>query len=593
MEEKKKNTGFMKKSGRGNADLMNQNERKNTIMLDNEIIKNENSLSFDAIMNFWPCNRTVFQEIQRNLSDIVPMIGAGLSQNITKDGSIFPTWERLLRQCAEQMGVKEKTIIEWELNANNYEEAAERLSDIVGARPLLTYIKQEFSTDKIDKDKLAVSAIAEVVKLFKTGLMLTTNYDKAIETAYNQLNGERTFEVLIPSSQKKDFVRVARKSCDLSALYKFHGDIDRGWEDIIFTKSSYENAYGNNEDTELDRNLSFCLLTHPILFLGCSLTKDRILNLLLNNKEGSHFAFVACGSSNRSNFDCEKATEEAIEKTAKLDKMGIMPVFYPRFDRTCINELLKELRKDKITKDESKSLNVLYVQVADNKKNWIHDRLQKLDSNTKQIVFFGGIISTLRKFNKDCFKTEEERIKTKENFESLKNWLTNTEEAQLYYCYDYGEAAKNRALQVQSHLTLEETRIKIEEILHIPKAFDDNIRSKIFLVPLTYTLTGYPIIVGKDLFWNIILDGRSSSESVLLVRDSAIDKYRGYMQFALDVSNERLTIIKSRYISEELNSTDDLHWENMCPQIFEDTNFKEIKNNIKRLEQLLLNERRN
>lgn len=147
MDEKKKNTGFLEKSDNGNADLMNQNERKNTIMLDNEIIKNKKSLSFDAIMDFWPCNRTVFQEIQKNLSDIVPMIGAGLSQNITKEGYTFPTWERLLRQCAEQMGFKEKTIIEWELNANNFEEAAERLSDIVGERPLLTYIKQEFSTD--------------------------------------------------------------------------------------------------------------------------------------------------------------------------------------------------------------------------------------------------------------------------------------------------------------------------------------------------------------------------------------------------------------------------------------------------------------
>lgn len=33
MDEKKKNTGFLEKSDNGNADLMNQNERKNTIML--------------------------------------------------------------------------------------------------------------------------------------------------------------------------------------------------------------------------------------------------------------------------------------------------------------------------------------------------------------------------------------------------------------------------------------------------------------------------------------------------------------------------------------------------------------------------------
>lgn len=587
MDKKRENTNAMKKSESRNVDLMNQCEPQNIIMLDNDIIKDESCLSFDTIMNFWPCNRTVFQEIQKNISDIVPMIGAGLSQGITKEGDTYPTWERLLRKFAEKMGTNGKNIIEGELKANNYEDAAEKLAHIVGERPLLTYVKQEFSSDKIDEDKLKSSAVLEVVKLFETGLMLTTNYDKATEKAYNILKRDDPIEILIPSSPKKDFVRVARRSCNFSALYKFHGDIDRGWEDIIFTKSSYENAYGNNEDTELDKNLSFCLLTHPILFLGCSLTKDRILNLLLNNKEGFHFAFVACGSSNRFDFDCEKATEEAIKKTAELDKMGIMPVFYPRFDRNCINELLKELKKAKVANDESKSLSSLHVQVSDNKKDWIHDKLQELDSKTKQIVFFGGIISTLRKFNTNHFKSEDEQKKTKENFEALKKWLINTEEAQLYFCYDYGEAAKNRTLQVQSHLTLEETRKKVEEILYIPNAFDDEIRSKIFLVPLTYSLTGYPIIVGKDLFWNIILDGRSSSESVLRVCESSIDKYYGYMQFALDVSNERLTMIKKRYDAKKSKLADNSYWENMCPQLFEDTNFKEIKNNIKRLEKLL------
>lgn len=570
---------------------MEQNGRKNTVMINKEIIDNKRHLSFNDIMEFWPCNRTVFQEIKNNLSDIVPMIGAGLSQNITKEGVSFPAWERLLRQYAEQMGVKEKAVIEWELDAGNYEDAAEKLADIVGKRALLTYIKQEFSTNKIDKEKLKNSAIAEVVKLFKSGLILTTNYDKAIENAYNLLNGEKAFEILLPLSPKKDFVRAARKSCDSSALYKFHGDIDRGWEDIIFTKSSYVDAYGNNEDTELDRNLSFCLLTHPILFLGCSLVKDRILNLLLDNKEGSHFAFVACGSSNCSDFDFEKATAEAIKRTRELDKMGIMPVFYPRFDRTCIKELLKELRKDKISKDESESLNVLYIQVADDKEEWIHGKLQKLDSDTKQIIFFGGIMSTLRKFNTDDFKNEEECKKTKENLAALKNWLTITKNAQLYFCYDYGEAAKTRAEQVQKHKTAKEVKEKIEEILNIPYAFEDNIRDKIHLIPLTYALTGYLIIIGEDFFWNIILDGRSSSESVLLVRNSAIEKYRGYMQFALDMTSERLATIKSQY-KKEIKISDDSYWEYLCPELFEDNSFKKIKNNIKCLEQFLLLERR-
>lgn len=590
MDNNNKSTNYMEQKSCKNTDTTKQNERENTIMLDKKVIDNVKTLSFDDIMNFWPSNRTVFREIKDNLFDIVPMIGAGLSQNITKDGVSFPTWERLLRQYAEQMGAKERAIIEWELDAGNYENAAERLADIVGERALLTYIRQEFSTDKIDIEKLKTSTIAEVVKLFSKRLILTTNYDKAIETAFNQVNNDTTFEILLPSSRKKDFVRVTKKSFDTSVLYKFHGDIDRGWEDIIFTKSSYANAYGNNEDTELDRNLSFCLLTHSILFLGCSLIRDRILNLLLDNKESYHFAFVACGSKNRNNFDCEEATVEAIRKSRELDKIGIMPIFYPRFDRTCINELHKESMKSEISKDELESPNVLYIQVAGDKECWIHDKLQKLDNYTKQIVFFGGIVSTLRKFSTDNFKTEEESIKTKENLMALKKWLTIAEDAQLYFCYDYGEAAKTRAEQVQKHKTMEETKEKIEEILRIPFAFDDNIRDRIHLIPLTYALTGYPIIIGKDLFWNIILDGRSSSASVLLVRDSAVEKYHKYMQFALDMTNERISAIKNQH-GQETKIEKDLYWEYLCPEIFNDGNFKEIKNNIKCLKELLLQER--
>ena len=567
-------------------DTKDKNEITYTIKLD---VSKKDPLSFDEIMEFWPYNRTVFQEIKNNLADIVPMIGAGLSQSVTKENTKFSTWEGLLRQCADQMGTKEKTVIEWEIATDRYEEAAERLAEICGERALLTYIKQMFSSEKIDKKKLEGSAISEVVKLFSTGLILTTNYDKAIEIAYAQSNSNGSLEVLLPSSPKKDFVRVARKSSDTSALYKFHGDIDKGWEDIIFTKSSYENAYGKNNPTELVQNLSFCLLTHPILFLGCSLKRDRILDILINNKEGSHFAFVACGAGERGKFNLEAAADEAIEKSVELNKMGIMPVFYPRFDRNCINELLKELRKDKICKDEAELLNVLYVQVAKKKKKWIHEKLKKLDNTINRIVFFGGITSTLRKFyiNEESDLTDEELI-SKENFEALNTWLQTNEEAHLYYCYEYGEAAKNRASQVNKspNKTMRKAREKIMEILRIPDSFPEEVRERIHLIPLTYTLTGYPIIYGNDLFWNIILDGRSSTAAVLLVKNEAIEKYKGYMQFALQMSKEKL-ISSKEHSKPWPNPENDLYWDYLCPELYEENIFSKIETDIERLNDLL------
>ena len=55
------------------------------------------SYSFDEIMSYHPTNREVYNEIKRNLSCIVPFIGAGLTQ------FAYCSWKQALEKLAENI----------------------------------------------------------------------------------------------------------------------------------------------------------------------------------------------------------------------------------------------------------------------------------------------------------------------------------------------------------------------------------------------------------------------------------------------------------------------------------------------------------
>lgn len=276
-----------------------ENKNDKEIKLCIQIDKNKKQLDFDDIMKFWPGNQYHYQELKEEIEEVVPLVGAGLTQNIVKDGEEdYLAWKELLEKCAKKIGGTVKTIIEWHINKGEYEEAAQEVVNIIGKNTLLSLIKAQYDPKKIDWDKLANNPI-KVFPLLFDELILTTNYDKVIESVFEN---RKQLELLLPNSGKRDFVDVLRKKKKGCVLYKFHGDIEKSLEDIILTKDSYDKNYGERNmmdegyETELVKNLSFCLLTHPVLFLGCGLKKDRIMDLIVKNKEVHHFAFVACGA---------------------------------------------------------------------------------------------------------------------------------------------------------------------------------------------------------------------------------------------------------------------------------------------------------
>lgn len=550
-------------------------------------------LDFDDIMKFWPFNQYIYEELKEEIEEVVPLVGAGLSQNVVeKEEERYLPWEELLRKCAEKLGSVNQAIIERYIKNGLYEDAAQEIVNIIGKGGLLSFIKKQYDPKKIDSEKMKDNPITVFPYLFDN-LILTTNYDKVIEYAFGKV---KPLEVLLPTARKRDFVDVIRKKKKTCVLYKFHGDIEKGLEDIILTKDSYDQSYGvrstsgekNELETELVRNLSFCLLAHPILFLGCGLKSDRIMDLLVKNKEVHHFAFVACGASNLDDFSEADAAAEAIKKNSELDKKNIRAIFYPRYDRGCIKKLLDELMKYKnqISNDGS------YYEVFQVKEEWMHDFILGLNDqreNSKascvkdHVVIFGGIFSEIREYDKV--------VRAKKNIDNLDKWLKSNPEAKLFICYDSEDAAVHRAEQTKEDIT-ESSRIeKIKSIRKLPEYFSEESRKRVYLIPITYSLTGYSILADEDLYWNIITHGRSSKGPVLKImedlgqsgKSEKSDKI-GYMLYALQESK---SIMNSKMQQKQVEG----NVKNTFDPVFEDLHeFRIAIENMDKLEEVLKTE---
>lgn len=165
-------------------------------------------LDFDDIMKFWPFNQYIYEELKEEIEEVVPLVGAGLSQNVVKDGcERYLSWEELLRKCAEKLGDINKAIIEQYIKNEQYEEAAQEIVNIIGKGGLLSFIKRQYNSKKIDPNKMKDNPIMVFPHLFDN-LILTTNYDKVIEYAYEKT---KPLEILLPTARKRDFVDVIRK----------------------------------------------------------------------------------------------------------------------------------------------------------------------------------------------------------------------------------------------------------------------------------------------------------------------------------------------------------------------------------------------
>lgn len=258
---------------------------------------------------------------------VIPFVGAGLSKPFG-----FPLWKDFLIEQAPD-SLKEK--MQERISAGEYEEAAEDLVREIGTIAFNDAIEYSFE-DRVLKDKKLDGAIS-LLPLLPLGPVITTNFDRTIEKVFE--NAGCKFEETVWGARVDLMTGAFRENKNY--LLKIHGDY-KDSRDRILTLSDYIKNYGdsypiNDQNFVLPNLLQQILIGRTIVFIGCSLYKDRTVELIGKVAEKYpniiHFAIVEKPESNEAFFDRQRF----------LLKHGIRPIWFPKGKYDSIIQILSYL----------------------------------------------------------------------------------------------------------------------------------------------------------------------------------------------------------------------------------------------------------
>ena len=304
-------------------------------------------MTFQDIMAFHPKhNNAVYEEIKRNLGQILPFVGAGLT------AVVYQSWPAAVTELGKYIASEaDQKTLSYILKRGNYLGAAQFLEQKRGKENLRMDMIQYFSRKKLVQNWIALQKEALfVLPLLFPCPVLTTNFDAGIEKVYQHWRGD-DFRVLNPNSPslRQQAVDFRRDAC----LFKLHGSIDgtmTDYESIVFTKNQYDRHYGLFGDKKAA--LKAFVNGRSLLFLGCSLDKDKTVDVIRKQAGPGkmHFAIVSC-----------KPGEQDTRLRA-LSKSHIRAIVYPDGEyssvRVILEQLLRELFPDKakLLKDHAAAL---------------------------------------------------------------------------------------------------------------------------------------------------------------------------------------------------------------------------------------------
>ncbi|MBI3521097.1 MAG: SIR2 family protein [Bacteroidetes bacterium] len=250
----------------------------------------------------------------------VPFVGAGISSQIG-----FPTWKQHLIEQGKTSGIKATQLTKL-LDGGQYEKLIEEI-EVKGFRDaFLRQIKDTFSEEVEPNDTYRL-----ITDLFPNKV-LTTNYDQTLEQAYKIFKSSKI--QIIESSNILENLDYTR-----TTVIKLHGDINYPPKCII-SKKQYEDAYGNGSldlSKDIPSLLKYYFETKSLLFLGCSLNRDRTMEVFKEIKDAnpnevfSHFTFEAMPETKK----------ELEARNNYLAGIGIAAIWYPKGRYEYIEQMLR------------------------------------------------------------------------------------------------------------------------------------------------------------------------------------------------------------------------------------------------------------
>ena len=304
---------------------------------------------FDKIIKCWSTNEKRWNALKMQYDDkrVIPFVGAGMSV------PIYPDWGQALKDVLNGTK-KEKEKLENYLSKNQYEMASqyvrktkgngffESLDDVFDPKKIIEHVNK--------KDEPASSLLPEV---FRSGLLVTTNFDTVLEHYYKN---ENSFLNVITLSNLRDNKGLINKSVreNSHVLLKIHGDIN-DHDSLVFTKEQNNKVYGNEIFV---KGLQKLIESKIFLFLGCScIGENRYIKVFkkVMDEDKQNFAFLSLPKRKK-----KQIKEEYIDEVKKRDKelidWGVFPIWYPYNKHESVKHLLQKL-KEVITDSIENDLN--------------------------------------------------------------------------------------------------------------------------------------------------------------------------------------------------------------------------------------------
>jgi hypothetical protein len=254
---------------------------------------------------------------------VVPFVGAGLSMDFG-----VASWPRFLADAAEFHEAPELVLAE--IKAGRLIQAATLLAKDPDRFQAMVAGAFGASIKLQHADGFAVGQLP----MLAAGPVITTNFDSVLETVFAEAGA--AFDKVITGTEPDNVVRAMQRN--EHALLKIHGDAaDRTAR--VFTGLEYDAQYKG-----ISRLARVMFTNRPLLFLGCSLDKDRTLEVLEAIHQEipglAHYGVVA-GSYSMS---------KTRNRRDELARYGISPVWFVPGDFSQIRKVLAGLVQEASTR---------------------------------------------------------------------------------------------------------------------------------------------------------------------------------------------------------------------------------------------------
>ena len=216
---------------------------------------------------------------------VVVFVGAGASRWAKPhSGNSCKDWPEFLKHASEGIPKKTRKMVLDRVAAKDYLIASELLKSSLSDKwPAILASEFQQAAD--------TSALHKAIVSLEQRVILTTNFDKLLENAWNETKITRYPRVISKIDQHA--LKLFRD--DETYLIKIHGSIDDP-ESIVFDKTSYQRAaFSNRFYQDLINTL---LLTHTFLFIGFSMDHPAVSLLVESHayrysETRPHYAFFS------------------------------------------------------------------------------------------------------------------------------------------------------------------------------------------------------------------------------------------------------------------------------------------------------------